>query len=347
MIRSATCIAALLVLITAVALPGFSQSNPDLQTFFRQNIGLSEDQIAAIRSGQPVAKPLPPRNPDEVLLFGAIYIHATPEAYFQYARNFDRLRQVPRFLALGVFTDPPQLSDLLGFSLDHDDIEDLKKCEPGNCRLQMPGTSIEELHRSIDWSAPDVDERVNQRLQKGAFERLLTYQREGNAALGVYNDKRDPTNVPEQFAYLLGYENALPEHAPDFYHYLLSYPHGKPAHFEETFYWAKVKFGLKPTLRIVHIVTMRGKPSDPIACAIAQKQLYSSHYFRTALDLSVCVRNTNDPKQPGFYLIKALGSEQAGLTGAKGSIVRKAAVSRAVSNLEKGLVAIRDTIQSQ
>jgi len=250
-------------------------------------------------------------------------------------------------MALGVFTDPPQLSDLLGFSLDHDDIEDLKKCEPGNCRLQMPGTSIEELHRSIDWSAPDVDERVNQRLQKGAFERLLTYQREGNAALGVYNDKRDPTNVPEQFAYLLGYENALPEHAPDFYHYLLSYPHGKPAHFEETFYWAKVKFGLKPTLRIVHIVTMRGKPSDPIACAIAQKQLYSSHYFRTALDLSVCVRNTNDPKQPGFYLIKALGSEQAGLTGAKGSIVRKAAVSRAVSNLEKGLVAIRDTIQSQ
>jgi hypothetical protein len=95
------------------------------------------------------------------------------------------------------------------------------------------------------------------------------------------------------------------------------------------------------------MVTMRGKPSDPITCAIAQKQLYSSHYFRTALDLSVCVRNSDNPKQPGFYLIKALGSEQAGLTGAKGSIVRKAAVSRAVSNLEKALAAIRDTIQSQ
>jgi hypothetical protein len=32
---------------------------------------------------------------------------------------------------------------------------------------------------------------------------------------------------------------------------------------------------------------MRGKHSDPIASVIAQKQLYSSHYFRTALDLSV------------------------------------------------------------
>ena len=347
MIRTAIRTSAFLILIAVVPRTAVSQSNPRLETFFRESIGLSDDQIAAIRSGLPLVKPFPPRIPDEVLLFGAVHIRAVPETYFQYARNFDRLREVPGFLALGVFTDPPQLPDLRGFSLDHDDIEDLKNCEPGNCRIQLPGTSIEELHRSIDWSAPDVDERVNQRLQKGAFERLLAYQREGNAALGVYNDKRDPTDVPEQFAYLLSYQNALSDHAPDFYHYLLAYPHDKPAHFEETFYWAKVKFGLKPTLRIVHMVTMRGKPSDPIACAIAQKQLYSSHYFRTALDLSVCVRDGNDPKHAGYYLIKALGSEQGGLSGAKGTFVRKAAVSRAVSNLEKGLAAISNTIESQ
>jgi DNA-binding Lrp family transcriptional regulator len=345
MIRSVTRIAALLALMAVAALPGPSESSRDLQTFFRKNIGLSKDQIAAIRNGQPVAKALPPRTPAEVLLFGAVYIHASAETYFQFARNFDRLRQVPGYLALGVFTDPPQLSDLRGFALDSDDVQALKSCEPGDCRIQMPATTIEELHQSINWSAPDVDERVNQLLQKTVFERLLAYQREGNKALGVYNDKRDPTAVPEQFAYLLSYHNALPEHAPDFYHYLLSYPHGKPAKFEETFFWTKVKFGLKPTLRIEHMVTMRGRPADPVACAIAKKQLYSSHYFETAVDLSICVRDADDPKQPGFYLLKALGSEQAGLTGAKGSIVRKAAVGRAVSNLQKGLAALRDTMQ--
>jgi len=282
MVRGIMSDAAALALLAGITLACPFQSNPNLETFFRQNVGLTEDQITAIRNGQPVVKPLPPRTPAEVLLFGAVYIQAAPETYFQYARNFDRLRQVPGFLALGVFTVPPQLSDLRGFTLDHDDVEDLKNCQPGNCRIQMPATSIEVFHRSIDWSAPDVDEQVNQRLQKGAFDRLLAYQREGNAALGVYDDKRDPTDVPEQFAYLLSYDNALPEHVPDFYHYLLAYPRDKPAHFEETFYWAKVKFGLKPTLRIVHMATMRGKPSDPIACAIAQKQLYSSHYFRTA-----------------------------------------------------------------
>ena len=345
MIRSTMPAAALLALMAATALPGPSQSSPDLQTFFRQNIGLTEDQIAAIRTGQPVVVTLPPRTPAEVLLFGAVYIHASPETYFQFARNFDRLREVPGFLALGVFTDPPQLSDLQGFSFDSDDIQALKNCEPGNCRIQMPATSIEGLHRSINWSAADVNEQVNQLLQKTAFERLLAYQREGNKALGVYNDKRDPTAVPEQFAYLLSYGNALAEHAPDFYHYLLAYPHGKPAKFEETFYWAKVKFGLKPTLRIEHMVTMRGRPADPVACAIAKKQLYSSHYFQTALDLSICVREGGDPRQPGFYLIEALGSEQAGLTGFKGSIVRKTAVGRAVSNLQKALAALRTTLE--
>jgi hypothetical protein len=132
MVRKVVPLAALLALMAAAALPGSSRSNPDLQTFFRKNIGLSQDQIAAIRSGQPVVVTLPPRTPAEVLLFGAVYIHASPETYFQFARNFDRLRKVPGFLALGVFTVPPQLSDLKGFEFDRDDIQDLKNCEPGN-----------------------------------------------------------------------------------------------------------------------------------------------------------------------------------------------------------------------
>jgi len=106
-----------------------------------------------------------------------------------------------------------------------------------------------------------------------------------------------------------------------------------------------VKFGLKPTLRIEQMVTMRGSPADHVACFIAKKQLYSSLYFETAVDLSICVREGDDPKQPGFYLIKAMGSEQAGLTGVKGSVVRKAAVGRAVSNLQKGLAALRNTLE--
>jgi hypothetical protein len=343
--RTVFRIAALLLVMEATPLPGFSQSNPKLQTFFQVNIGLDQDQIAAIRNGQPVAKSLPSRTPAEVFLFGAIYIHAAPEAYLLFAHDFDRLRKLPSYLALGVFSSPPQLSDLKDFSLDDDDIQALKDCKPGDCLIQLPASSIEEFHRSVDWSAPNVKEQVNQHLQKAALQRLLAYQREGNQALGVYNDKRNPTEVPQQFAYMLSYAKALPERLPDFYQYLLAYPNGKPVNVEDSFYWARVKFGLKPTLRVVQVVTMQGEATDELAYAIAEKQLYSSHYFETALDLSFCIRGGDDPKQSGFYLIMAMGSEQAGLTGPKGSIVRKVAVGRSVSNLQNALMRIRSTLE--
>src|SRR5271157_5953178 len=344
-LRCAISTAALLVLIAATALPGASQSNPELQTYFQQDIGLSADQITAIRKGQPVTKTLPSRTPAEVFLFGAIYINAAPEKYLQFALDFNRLRKLPNYLALGVFSRPPQLSDLKGFSFDSDDIQSLKNCKPGDCLIQMPASSIEELHQSINWSAANVNDQVNQLLQKTVLQRLLAYQSRGNKALGAYNDKSNPTEVPQQFAYMLSYDKVLPRQLPDFYHYLLAYPNAKPANVEDTFYWAKVKFGLKPTLRLVQVVTLRGGPGDQVAYAIAEKQLYSSHYFETALDLSFCVRGNDDPKQPGFYLIMAMGSEQTGLTGVKGSIVRKTAVGRSVSNLNDALTTIKNTLE--
>ncbi len=165
------------VLIVAAVSPGFSQSNPDLQTFFKEDIGLSQDQIAAIRSGQAVAKTMPSRTPAEVFLFGAIYIHASPESYVKFAHDFDRLRKLPNYLALGIFSNPPQLSDLKDFSFDDNDIKGLKNCKLGDCLIQMPASSIEELQRSINWSAGDVNDQVNQRLRETVLQRLLAYQR--------------------------------------------------------------------------------------------------------------------------------------------------------------------------
>ena len=244
-----------------------------------------------------------------------------------------------------MFAEPPQLSHLNGFSFDKDDIQALKNCKPGDCQIQMPASSIEEFHRSVNWAADDIDEQANQFLRRTALQRLLAYQRDGNEALEVYNDKHDPIEVCRQFAFMLSYNKAFPQYLPDFYQYLLLYPHAKSSNVEDVFYWARVKFGLKPTLRVVQVVTMRGKPDDQIAYAVAEKQLYASHYFEAALDLSFCVRGSAGPKQPGFYLITAMGSEQAGLTGVKGSIVRKAAVGRSVSSLQNALNAIRDTLE--
>ena len=345
LVRSGTAALFLLVSIAAVAQPGPAQLNPRLQTYFREDIGLSHNQIADIRSGIPVVKALPARSPAEVFLFGAVYIHAVASKYIQFSRDLDRLRQLPSFMAVGGFGNPPRLSDLKGLSFDSDDIQALRSCTPGDCLVQIPARTVEELQRSIDWSAPDASEQVNQFLRKAIVETLIGYQREGNQALGVYNDKRDAPNVAQQFAYLLSYDTALPAHLPDFYRYLLAYPYGRPANVEDSFYWSKMQFGLKPTLRVVHVLTMKGSSADDIAYAVADKQLYSSHYFETALNLTYCVRGSDDPKHPGFYLIMTMGSEQAGLSGIRGLLVRKLAIERSTSSLQGRLTAIKNALE--
>ena len=336
----------LLVSIAMGVPPGFAQVNRRLQEFFRENIGLNQDQISDIQNGKPVVIALPPRSPAEVFLFGAVYIHAAPESYLQFAMDLDRFRKLPNYLALGVFMNPPRIEDLNGFSLDRDDLRDLQKCRPGDCMIQLPGSAMDEIQRSVDWSAPDVSEQVEQFLRRKALRRLLAYQREGNQALGVYNDKRGPTEVAEQFAYMLSYETALPAYLPEFYRYLLAYPNAKPANVEDRFYWEKVKFGLRPTLRVIHLATMQGGPNDDVAYAIARKQLYSSHYFDTALDLSFCIRSHDGSKPPGFYLIMAMGTEQSALVGFKGEIIRRVAVGRSVSNLMAALNNIRNALEA-
>jgi hypothetical protein len=326
--------------------PVFLRPIPTYKPISRTTSALPTSKFASIRGGQAFAKTLHSRTSQEIFVFGAVYISATPESYLKLSRDFERLRKLPGYLAIDQFSGPPQLSDLKGFTFDSEDIKALKNCKPGDCQVQMPASSIEELHRSVDFSAPDLEEQLNRLLQRTVLEYLVACQQHGNQVMGTYNDKREPTEVPEQFKYMLSYSKALPKYLPDFYAYLLSYPSGKPATVEDIFYWAKVKFGLKPTLRVVHVLTMRGTPPNEPDYAIAEKQLYSSHYFQTALDLTFCISENANSSQSGFYLIKAMGSEQAGLTGFKGSIVRKVAVDRSASSLQKSLVAIKTALES-
>ena len=295
------------------------QERPDLMTFFRDTVGLTAGQISSIQNGRAVAKVMKSQTPEEVFLFGVVFIRATPESLLKLSQDLDYVRKQPEFLAIENFHDPPQLSDLKGFELDPDEIQDLKNCKPGNCEIQIPADSMEALQQSINWSAPNVNEQVNQLVQKSVLNHLLAYQTGGDPILGTYNDKPMPTEVSKEFERLLNFSKTLPQYLPEFHRYLLDYPKGKPANTEDRFYWSKVKFGLKPTLRVVQVVTFSGSPQDEIAYAIAEKQIYSSHYFKAALDLKFCIRG-DDPKRPGFYLILAMGSSQAGLTGFKGTI---------------------------
>src|SRR5579872_1137586 len=333
---------AFLLLIWAGELAAESPDEP--YKFFRDIAGLNEDQISAIRSGKPVAKVVDSPTPEEVLVFGSVYIEAKPESYLKLASDLDSLRKLPSYLSIQSFSNPPQQSDLDAFVLDDRDIRELKNCKTGHCDFQLPTEAIDEFQRSINWSAPDVAAKVNGLAQKMALQALLDYMQGGNAALGAYRDKNHPAVVAETFASLVARWDALPVYLPELNEYLLEYPKAKSDNVQTGFYWEKVNFGLKPTFRIVQRIVYRQAHANEPSYAVAEKQIYASHYFQTALDLTVCAK---DPQRPGFYLITLKGSKQAGLTGFKGGIVRKVAVDKSRSSLERILLTIKQKLESQ
>ena len=261
------------ILLSVIHAPAATAQSAEPFKFFHEYVGLDEGQISAIRNGKAVAKILESRTPDEVFVFGSVYVQSTPEKYLKLASDIDALRKLPSYLAIHKFSDPPQLSDLNGFTLEAEDIKQLKNCEPGKCEVQLPTEAMDAFRQSVDWAAPDAAEQANRLAQKMALEALNRYSQGGNTALGTYRDKKHPAVVADTFQSLVSRSKALPVYLPELDRYLLDYPEAKSENIESQFYWERVNFGLKPTLRIVQAILYRGTSSTDPAYAIAVKQL--------------------------------------------------------------------------
>jgi len=319
----------------------------ELEFFLKAHIGLTTGQIASIRRGEPVVKVLPSYTPAEITLIGAVHINAAPQEFLNLALDMNRLRQLKGYLGAGRLSDPPTLAELSGFTLEPEDIRSLKTCRPGNCDVQLPDDTIRTLQRTIDWSRPDAAARVNDVLRNLALDMLHQYRREGGSALDSYYDKKLPFDAHTELRLLLERSDVLPIYLPEGNRYLLEYPKATPEAFDSLFFWEKVDFGLKPTLRLNHAIAYRSKSRLGSTLVILTKQLYASHYFQLAVDLSACVSESERHSEKGFVLMTVKSSIQQGLTGFKGTLMRGAVVSRTHAAQEKGLMAIKQALETK
>lgn len=325
------------------ALPQAVRRDPPSALF--ASVGLTPQQIASIESGSPVAKVLAWGGPSEIYVFGAVHVDAAPDGYLRSARDIGRRRGTEGYLGAGELAESATVADLASLTVDPDDVKALKKCREGSCDVQLPTASIQAFHDAVDWSRADAGEQVNALARQMVLQSVVAYRRGGNGALGEYRDKEHPTRVAGQFEAMIGRAAALPDVLPELRRYLLEYPNAPLQGADSFFYWEKVDFGMKPTIRVNHAVIYRGRAQNRDYAAVAIKQLYSSHYFHTALDTSVCLDDGAAQGPHGFYLLTVKGSQQDGLTGMKGSMVRRVVVDKTRSSLERALAALKRTLE--
>jgi hypothetical protein len=309
------------------------------------DLGLTTQQIAAIDAGRPVAKVLPWGGSSEVYVFGAVHVEGSPDTYLEAARDVGRLSGTPGYQGVGEIREEATVADLSALAFDPDDVKALKNCREGSCDVQLPTSGIQRFRDGVDWSRPDAADQANALARAGVLQLMQAYRGGGNEALGDYRDKQHPARIASQFETMIGRASALPDVLPELRRYLLEYPNAELAGADSFFYWEKVAFGLKPTIRVNHAVIYRGRSQGRSFGVVAIKQLYATHYFHTALDLSVCVDDGAGSTPHGFYLLTLKGSQQEGLTGVKGSILRKVVVDKTRSSLERALGSIKRSVE--
>jgi hypothetical protein len=330
-----------------------------LRGYLARAFVLTDAELATIDRGRPVGRSLPSRNNAEIFVVGAIYVNASPDAYIARALDPSQLMTLPGYRGTGLIGEPPEASNFTGFTLEPDDVEDLAACRPGDCALQYPGALIPDLRSAVRHPSRDVAAQLaNTKTRQLAVDLVKDYRARGNAALPIYNDESRPADVAALFRSLMQRLSGLALAPPEIERVMLDYPSAgsSAADLQSVFYWEKVVFGLKPTLRVTHAVVYRPPASgrfivnDPyeraeLGCVVAIKQLYASHYLRAAIDFAACLQPRAG--RPGFYLVAFKGSHQEGVTGLTGSLVRRVVVGRVRTALDGSLVRIKSALERQ
>jgi hypothetical protein len=341
MIRGSLIALTILSVFTAASVaqsPAFPQR---LDAYLKGTVRLTDAERQALAAGRPVSKLLDADPETEVAIFGVVWVAAPPALYVRAVKDIENFERGESFRVTKKISDPPRLEDFAQFDLPEDDVEDLKTCQVGACEIKLSQAALERLRKTVDWSKPGARAEAERVVRQLAFEYVNAYREGGNARLAVYRDSDRPTFVAHEFQSLIGRMPEMSTYLPDLRRYLLEYPKHTLPGSSSFLYWQEAAFGLKPTIRINHVVITEGNEG----VAVASKRLYASHYFWTALELRVLV--PDPPRGRGFWFVTVNRSRSDGLSGFSGKMIRGKVRGEAASRMEAVLKVTKTSLERQ
>lgn len=307
----------------------------------------SVSDMRALRAGEAVVKSLDTPVRQELAHFGVVYLNVSADRFITSFRDIERFESGPGIPQIGRFGTPPRLEDLAGLTLPAKDVSALSKCRPGDCDVKLSSAAMGRFRDRVDWSSPNAASQATAVMRENLLELVRTYQATGNAALGQYDDGGEPVPVAEQFRALLASGLPQPLAMPEMMAYLDDYPRGRPTGASEFYYWSVVDFGLKPTIRVNHVVIQPlPDPASDVSHVIAIKQLYASHYFHTTLELRILANDSRRTDRLGFHLLSITRSRNDGTTGLTGALLRPIISRRSRNAVRRYLEHMKQQVET-
>ena len=294
------------------------------------NARLTGSERQALFAGRPATKLLEGDASQEVAVFGAIWIAAEPDAYVRRITDIESWERGGSFRATRRISDPPKAEDFAAMTLPDEDLGDLRNCRVGTCEVKLGERALQALQTQVDWRSPSAKAEAGNVFRRMALEHALAYREGGNAALPVYRDKDRPRRVADEFHAVIDRLPWLGAEFPELRRYLLEYPRASLPGATDFLYWQDARFGLKPTIRMSHLVIQPRADRT----VVASKMIYASHYFWTALELRIL--HPDPARGGGFWFVTINRSRSDGLSGFLGRFVRR----RVRSEVQDGMLAM-------
>jgi hypothetical protein len=304
----------------------------EFHKILREKAGFDETGFAALEQGQPVVRLLTTQDKREVAVCGLVSLQVPADVFLQSFREGMARKTNPAILEIGSLSSTPTLDDLKTLTIENRDLDDLKDCVVGDCRLKLSAAMIERFHKEVDLQAPDYRIQAAQLLKQMLLEYVRDYLARGDMALIEYNDKAKEVRLAEEQHALMtasGYVNNVLPKVPQS---MKGFSTSELRLVENVIVWSKIKFGLKPVIAINHIMVYKRAQETGPQVLIASKQIYANHYFNSSLALTAFV---NIPgANPGSYLFYENRSRADGLEGMFSKIKRGIVEDRAVDGLK-------------
>jgi hypothetical protein len=292
--------------------------NTDPFAFLQPSVTVSVDERRQLDRGEPIARVLPGKDL-EVAVFAAVPVNIGGDRLVAWMRRIEELKKSAYVLAIGRFSDPPQIEDLGGLALDDEELSEILVCRPGSCGLKLSAVEMTHLQRAAADAGSGWRPRLQQAFRAVVLERVKAYLADGHAALAPYVDAGGPVWPATRFASVLGHSVFLTEHLPQFAQHLSRYPQTPTPALESFVYWSKERLARKAIISATHVSILRSdEPGLPDAL-VAGKEIFATHYVNASLGITAIMRG-----QPGAhnYLAYVNRSEVDMLGGMFGGLVR-------------------------
>jgi len=318
------------------ATPGLPER---LDDYLTTTAKLTAEERGRLVAGEPVTRLLDADETKEVAVFGAVWVAAPMRRYVDLVENIEKFERGGGFKLTRRISPTPRAEDFAEMRMTDEDVADLRSCSVGSCKVKFDEKALARFQTQIDWSAPDHKAAVESLMRQLALEYVTGYVEGGDERLAVYRDKQRPTFVAREFRQMIDEAPELTGYLPLLRQYLLEYPKTTVGVSNSFLYWQETQFGLRPTVRISHLVIREGQDET----VVASKMLYANHYFWTGLELRVLLP---DPSRgPGFWFVTIYRGRADGLSGFTGRVVRGRVQSEVQKSALMGLKATKRILE--